>query len=194
MSGFPCAEACGGRVGRRCTSRPATCASATLPATRAAAASSSPDRAAAIERLVRPEIGADRLALAYAVTVHRSQGSTVERAHALEDGGGRELAYVKMSRAKERSTVYVVADSMAQAKEDLAREWGTDRRLGWVIDTGTPITNPLAAELSPTVARPMRDGLRRGRMQASAKRSSLSLRPTPPPTPGRSAAASQAAA
>jgi len=119
-----------------------------------------------IHRLAGPEIGADRLALGYAVTVHRSQGSTVERAHALEDGGGRELAYVKMSRARDQSTVYVVADSMAQAKEDLAREWGTDRRLGWVIDTGTPITDPLAAELSPTVARPMRDALRRGRLVA----------------------------
>jgi hypothetical protein len=39
------------------------------------------------------------------------------------------LAYVKMSRGKERSTVYVVADSLSQAKEDLRREWETDRRL-----------------------------------------------------------------
>ena len=46
-------------------------------------------------RLEGDEIGADRLALGYAVTVHRRQGSTVERAHALEDGGGRELAYVR---------------------------------------------------------------------------------------------------
>jgi hypothetical protein len=119
-----------------------------------------------IRRLAGAEIGAERLALGYAVTVHRSQGATVERAHALEDGGGRELAYVKMSRAKERSTVYVVADSADQAREDLCREWGTDRRLGWVIDTGTSITDPRSAELSPTVARPMRDALRRGRLLA----------------------------
>ena len=57
-----------------------------------------------IRRLEGPEIAADRLAHGYAVTVHRSQGSTVERARALEDGGGRELAYVKMSRAREGST------------------------------------------------------------------------------------------
>jgi hypothetical protein len=39
------------------------------------------------------------------------------RAHALEDGdgGGPELAYVKMSRAKEGSTLYAVADSLEQA-------------------------------------------------------------------------------
>ena len=95
-----------------------------------------------IVKLEGPEIAASRLAHAYAVTVHRSQGSTVERAHALEDSGGRELAYVKMSRAKQRSTVYVVADSLDQAAEDLRREWGTDRRLGWVIDSGTPMTDP----------------------------------------------------
>ena len=39
-------------------------------------------------RLEGAEIGADRLALGYAVTVHRSQGSTVERAHALDDAVG----------------------------------------------------------------------------------------------------------
>ena len=119
-----------------------------------------------IRKLVGPEIGADRLSLGYAVTVHRSQGSTVERAHALQDGGGRELAYVKMSRAKERSTVYVVADSLSQAKEDLRREWETDRRLGWVIDTAGPVTDPVSAEVSPSVDRPMHDALRRGRLVA----------------------------
>ena len=73
-----------------------------------------------IHKLVGPEIGADRLALGYAVTVHRSQGSTVERAHALEGGGGRELANVKMSRARERSTVYVVADSLSKLRRTSA--------------------------------------------------------------------------
>jgi len=119
-----------------------------------------------IVKLAGEEIAADRLALAYAVTVHRSQGSTVERSHALEDGGGRELAYVKMSRAKDRSTVYVVADSLEQATEDLVREWGTDRRLGWVIDTGTPLTDPHEVERSRVVPRPTRDALRRGRLVA----------------------------
>lgn len=119
-----------------------------------------------IFKLVGPEIAASRLAHAYAVTAHRSQGATVDRAHALEDGGGRELAYVKMSRAKERTSVYVVADSLQQATEDLRREWGTDRRLSWVIDTGTPMTNPVDIEASRTVARPMREALRHGRLVA----------------------------
>jgi conjugative relaxase-like TrwC/TraI family protein len=91
-----------------------------------------------IQRFGPSEIDAAHLAHAYAITVHRSQGATVGRAHVLEDGGGRELAYVKMSRARERSTVYVVADSPEQAADDLRRSWSASRRIGWAIDQGTP--------------------------------------------------------
>jgi hypothetical protein len=59
-----------------------------------------------------------------------------------------------------------VADSLEQATDDLRREWGTDRRLGWAIDTATPMTDPLDVENSRTVARPMRDALRHGRLVA----------------------------
>jgi len=55
------------------------------------------------DRLVRlgaEDASTDRLGYAYATTVHRSQGSTTSRAHLFADGGGRELAYVAMSRAK----------------------------------------------------------------------------------------------
>jgi len=90
------------------------------------------------QRFAGDDLDANHLAHGYAVTVHRSQGSTVARAHALEDGGGRELAYVKMSRAKECSTVYVVADSVEQAVEDLGRSWLQSRRIGWAIDRGIP--------------------------------------------------------
>jgi conjugative relaxase-like TrwC/TraI family protein len=90
------------------------------------------------QRFGGEELGAAHLAHGYAVTVHRSQGATVERTHALEDGGGRELAYVKMSRAKERSVVYAVADSVEQAVEDLGWRWAQSRRIGWAIDSGTP--------------------------------------------------------
>jgi hypothetical protein len=51
------------------------------------------------------DIGADRLAYGYAITAHRAQGTTVEVAHVLDDGGGRELAYVAMSRARNASHV-----------------------------------------------------------------------------------------
>src|SRR3712207_9320915 len=89
-----------------------------------------------LQRFAGEDLDAAHLAHGYAVTVHRSQGATVSRAHVLEDGGGRELAYVKMSRARERSTVYVVADSIEQATEDLAWSWAHSRRVGWAIDRG----------------------------------------------------------
>jgi hypothetical protein len=114
-----------------------------------------------IQRFGPEELGADHLAHGYAVTVHRSQGATVARAHALEDGGGRELAYVKMSRARECSTVYVVADSLEQATEDLSRSWAQSRRIGWAIDRGTPAPGlELARSLSrsPVVSASLRHG------------------------------------
>jgi len=125
------------------------------------------------------EIAADRLAHGYAVTVHRSQGSTVERAHALEDGGGRELAYVKMSRARDRSTVYVVADSMEQAVEDLSREWSSERRPAWAIDSGTPVTDARAIETTNRVAAPMRSALRRARLAAEVAAIAAVMPPDP---------------
>ena len=84
------------------------------------------------------EAGAARLAHGYATTVHRSQGATCDLAHVYEDSGGRELAYVAMSRAREQTHLYLAADDLAQAKEDLERSWATERRWRWAIDTGTP--------------------------------------------------------
>lgn len=62
------------------------------------------------------------------------QGATVDRAQVFADGGGRELAYVAMSRARGTSHVYVTADDLDQAVEDLRAEWATDRRQRWVLD------------------------------------------------------------
>ena len=83
------------------------------------------------------EIGACQLAHGYATTVHRSQGATHDIAHVFEDGGGRELAYVAMSRAREQTNVYLAADDLDQAREDLCRSWETERRWKWAIDTGS---------------------------------------------------------
>ncbi len=83
------------------------------------------------------EIGASTLAHGYATTVHRSQGATHDIAHVYEDGGGRELAYVAMSRAREQTHVYLAADDLDQAHEDLCRNWETERRWKWAIDTGS---------------------------------------------------------
>jgi hypothetical protein len=57
----------------------------------------------------------------------------VEVTHALEDGGGRELAYVAMSRARGESDVHVVAPDPRQAAARLAWAWGQERRQAWVL-------------------------------------------------------------
>ena len=77
------------------------------------------------------DIGADRLGYGYAITGHRSQGTTVEVAHVLDDGGGRELAYVAMSRARNASHVYTTATDLVQAAQRLAWSWDDERRQQW---------------------------------------------------------------
>jgi hypothetical protein len=89
-------------------------------------------------QLDREEAGADRLGYGYATTVHRSQGSTTERAHLFADGGGRELAYVALSRARQSTHVWTVADDLPQATDDLRRDWGTRRTPTWATDTAVP--------------------------------------------------------
>jgi hypothetical protein len=80
------------------------------------------------------DIGADRLAYGYAITAHRAQGTTVEVAHVLDDGGGRELAYVAMSRARNASHVYTTAPDIDQAAQRLTWSWDDERRQQWATD------------------------------------------------------------
>ena len=80
------------------------------------------------------DIGADRLGYGYAITAHRAQGATVEVAHVLDDGGGRELAYVAMSRARNASHVYTTAPDLTQAAQRLAWSWDDERRQQWATD------------------------------------------------------------
>ena len=80
------------------------------------------------------DIGADRLAHGYAITAHRAQGTTVEVAHVLDDGGGRELAYVAMSRARNASHVYTTAPDLTEAAQRLTWSWDDVRRQRWATD------------------------------------------------------------
>jgi conjugative relaxase-like TrwC/TraI family protein len=93
-----------------------------------------------LHQLSRDDLSADRICYAYALTIHRSQGLTTDTCHHLADGGGRELAYVAASRARQHTTIHAVADDLDQALEDLTRDWSQDRRPRWAIDTGTPTT------------------------------------------------------
>ena len=62
------------------------------------------------------------------------KGQTVDVTYALEDGGGRELAYVAMSRARGESHVHVVAPDLRQAAQRLAWDWGQERRQAWALN------------------------------------------------------------
>jgi conjugative relaxase-like TrwC/TraI family protein len=124
------------------------------------------------------DTAADRLDHGYAVTVHRSQGATVDVAHVLEDGGGRELAYVAMSRARHCSMAYVVADDIDQAAEDLRRDWARERRQGWAIDAGTPAPGADAPQRQADEAYQLLV-LRRARLRAQRGAITAALPPEP---------------
>ncbi|MGH9266320.1 MAG: ATP-dependent DNA helicase, partial [Acidimicrobiales bacterium] len=116
----------------------------------------------------------------YAVTVHRAQGATVARAHVLEDGGGRELAYVKMSRARERTMLYPVADDLEQAVEDLGRSWSASRRIGWAIDRAVPSNDSMAVQAAKAKDLTVPANLRHARLVAERE----ALAAVIPPDPG----------
>jgi hypothetical protein len=96
--------------------------------------------------LDRDQARADRLDYGYATTVHRAQGATVTRAHLFADGGGQELAYVALSRARESTQVWAVADDIPQALDDLRRDWSTRRTPAWALDTSMRDFATLTAE------------------------------------------------
>jgi ATP-dependent exoDNAse (exonuclease V) alpha subunit len=116
------------------------------------------------ERLAGEQLASERLDHAYAVTAHRMQGATVDRAHVFADGGGRELAYVAMSRARDTSHVYVVADDLDQAVEDLTIQWSADRRQRWILDRDEPALDDRARR--PSLARRTDNTLRLARLRA----------------------------
>jgi ATP-dependent exoDNAse (exonuclease V) alpha subunit len=82
--------------------------------------------------LTGEETDATHLDHAYAITVHRSQGSTYDRAHVVAAGGGRELAYVACSRARDTTTIHTTADDLDQAAELLAEDWEASRAQVWL--------------------------------------------------------------
>lgn len=128
------------------------------------------------ESLTGDQLGGDRLDHAYAVTVHRMQGATVDRSHVFADGGGRELAYVAMSRARETAHVYVAADDLDQAVEDLRAEWAVDRRQRWVLDVDQPAVDGTVRR--PSLARRTESTIRSARLRAEREAVAAVVPPT----------------
>ncbi len=141
-----------------------------------------------VVRLAGEHLGADRLGYSYGLTVHRAQGLTTDTCHHLADGGGRELGYVAMSRARRSTVVHLVADDVDQAAEDLSREWGRQRHPRWAIDTGSPSPRHeqrTTMVLSPQVAERLAGQARLTRLRAERD----ALRAAIPPDVGRQLAA-----
>jgi hypothetical protein len=57
-----------------------------------------------------------------------------------------------MSRARESTQAWVVADDVAQAADDLRRDWSRQRTPTWAIDTGLPATAGITREMVATPA------------------------------------------
>ncbi len=138
--------------------------------------------------LGREAAGADRLDYGYATTVHRAQGATVTRAHLYADGGGQELAYVALSRARQSTQVWAVADDLPQALNDLRRDWSTRRTPTWALDATLPNPATLTPEsfgAVPRIKRPAWPLEPRPRRPSSGKRPPGSACPTGPPPSAR---------
>jgi conjugative relaxase-like TrwC/TraI family protein len=94
-------------------------------------------------------LNAEHLDHGYALTVHREQGDTADRTHYLAEGGGRELAYVAMSRARGPSIVHAVADDIDQAIEEITHDWSHDRNQQWITRTATAVGIDPAVQTLP---------------------------------------------
>jgi conjugative relaxase-like TrwC/TraI family protein len=94
-------------------------------------------------------LDAEHLDHGYALTVHRTQSATVDDLHHFADGGGRNLGYVAMSRATDRTTVYAVADNLEQAVDDLNVDWSRDGSQTWLTPTAKPGSHPDALPADP---------------------------------------------
>jgi len=71
-----------------------------------------------------------------------------------------------MSRARHHSTIWVVADDVDQAAEDLKRDWPRENRQQWAIDSGTPSTEPQRVEHDRDADPTIRNALRQARLRA----------------------------
>ena len=84
----------------------------------------------------------------YAVTIHKAQGATVERAFVLATPGmDRHLAYVAMTRHREQAEIYASREDFRNfeaLKERLSRERMKDTTLDYAERRGLEVTSPNA--------------------------------------------------
>ena len=96
----------------------------------------------------------------YATTIHRAQGATFDTCHLYADGGTHHLTYVALTRARFATHVHTVADTHAQALDDLAAAWQRPDPQRWIIDDRP---DPAHADRTP---RHIHSDLRHARLHA----------------------------
>ena len=94
------------------------------------------------------------ISLGYAVTVHKAQGMTVENAYVMAGGRmqDREMSYVAMSRAKEKTRVYAQGEDAEQAVKGLGEQMGrsNEKRLASeLVQRHQPEVKPPAPRVEP---------------------------------------------
>jgi hypothetical protein len=109
-------------------------------------------------------MGADEVAYHQATVVDRSDdhpgraldyyGSRGETP--LRWGGGRELAYVALSRARDHTTVLATADNLEQAVHDVQVDWSTETHQRWITDTSARPAAPVVPFEADTLDLPQR--------------------------------------
>jgi hypothetical protein len=136
-------------------------------------------------------IDTEHLDYGYALTVHRAQGATYDRTHVLAAGGGRELAYVALSRARDRTAIYATADDLDQAIGDIQADWGVERVQRWITDTSARRGREHEGAARIEATQNEIDGLRQGaeRWQGTDLTASRDWREPSPPTRWKSNAA-----
>jgi ATP-dependent exoDNAse (exonuclease V) alpha subunit len=108
-------------------------------------------------RLPPSYLAAGHLTHAYASTVHKAQGATVDRAFLLgSDQLYREAGYVGLSRARLSNELFVVSSEAGKEIEspldDLVRELQSSRAQSMAMDQGRAGT-PVERQSQPTVAK-----------------------------------------
>src|SRR5207237_820370 len=95
----------------------------------------------------------EHVKLGMCVSTHKGQGSTVDRAYVLAGGcmQDKEITYVQLSRAREKTLVY--ADEMSAGPElkTLARQMKSSRQKQFAHDIEAGLGEARLAEVRPKV-------------------------------------------
>ena len=107
-------------------------------------------------QLTPDEASPGQLAYGYATTIHRAQGATFDICRLYADGGTHQLAYVGLTRARERTTIHCAAESAPQQSRTSATAGpGPTRSAGSSTTAPIPVTGTRAhVGSTPTSSKP----------------------------------------